>query len=175
MIPDRIFLVGFFGSGTDEVGRALADKIDRPLFSTDAVIEASARMPLAELYRKEGESSVRQRERRALVAVATGPPGVIVTGPGTFTDRGNRRTIQQSGVSVFIDASLEECLARAIERGQLRPDDESNERFTTLYEQRRPIYEEADLIVEPLGRPPEEIADEIVQRLEDRVWAEKLG
>ncbi|UCF68340.1 MAG: hypothetical protein JSV80_03320 [Acidobacteriota bacterium] len=175
MVTDRIFIVGFIGSGTHEVGRALAAKLNRPMFSTEAVIEASARMPLTEIYRKEGENSVRQRERRALVSVATGPPGVIVTGPSTFVDRGNRRTIQLSGVSVFIDASLEECLEGALERGLLRPDDEANERFTSLFELRRSQYEEADVLIEPLGRDAEQVADEILQRLEDRVWTEKLA
>lgn len=175
MIPDRIFLVGFLGSRLDEVGKALADKLERPLFTIEKVIEASARMSLAELYRKEGDNGFRHREKRALVALATGPPCVVATGPGTFVDRGNRRTVQQSGISVFIDATLEECLGVALERGYLKPDSEHNERFTSLFEARRPEYDKADIAVEPSGRDGEEIADEILQRLEDRVWDEKFA
>ena len=73
MIPDRIFLVGFLGSKLDEVGKALADKLERPLFTIEKVIEASARMSLAELYRKEGENGFRHREKRALVALVELP------------------------------------------------------------------------------------------------------
>lgn len=175
MIPDRIFMVGFIGARTDEIGRALADKLERPLFSIEKVVEASARMPLAELYRKEGDNGFRQREKRALVALSTGPPCVVATGPGTFVDRGNRRTIQQAGISVFIDATLEECLEDALERGLLRPDGEQNERFTSLYEIRRPEYDNSEVIVEPAGRDPDAVADEILQRMEDRVWDEKFA
>ncbi len=175
MIPDRIFLVGFLGARMDDAGRVLAERLERPLFSIEKTIESSARMTIAELYRKEGDNGFRQREKRALVSLATGPPCVVVTSPGTFVDRGNRCTIQQAGISVFIDATLEECLEGALERGLLKPDSEQNERFTTLYEARRPEYDKADVIVEPLGRDAEPIVDEILQRLEDRVWDEKFA
>jgi shikimate kinase len=175
MIPDRIFLVGFLGSRCDEIGRSLSARLERPLFSVEKVIEASARMPIADLYRKEGDNGFRQREKRALVALATGPPCVVATGPGTFIDRGNRRTIQQAGISVFVDATLEECLGEALDRGMLRPEGEQNERFTMLFEARRPEYDNADVIVEPAGRDPDAVADEILQRMEDRVWDEKFA
>lgn len=175
MTPDKIFIVGFVGSGTQELARALAERLGRPYFDTDLVVEASARMSLADIFRNEGESGYRQRERRAVVTTATGPPAVISTGHRAFIDRGNRRTIQQFGLSVFVDATLEECLKAALDRGMLRIDDPNNERFTNLYEAARYEYESADIIVEPNGRDPEAIAEEILQRLEDRVWSENLG
>ncbi len=174
MIPDRLFVLGYEGSPRAEVGRVLADRLDRPFFVLDEVIEASARMPLVEVLRREGDSGFRQRQRRALVAVATGPPAVCVLGTRTFLDRGNRRTMEQAGVSVFVDASLEECIAGAIEKGSLRADPEGHETFINRYETFRKEYEQADVVVETLGRTPDEIADEVLQRLEDRVWTEKL-
>ncbi len=174
MIPDKIFVVGFIGSRTREIAQVLAERVDRPHFDTDQVVEASARMSLAELFRNEGESGYRQRERRAVVSVSTGPPAIISTGHRSFVDRGNRRTMQQFGVAVFVDATLEECLKDALDHGLLRIDDPNNERFSTLYEAQRYEYEAADVIVEPMGRDPETVADEIMQRLEDRVWSEKL-
>ena len=108
------------------------------------------------------------------VVAAQLSPAIISTGHRTFVDRGNRRTMQQFGVAVFVDATLEECLKDALEHGLLRIDDPNNERFSLLYEAQRPEYESADVIVEPMGRDPETVADEIMQRLEDRVWSEKL-
>jgi shikimate kinase len=174
MIPDRLFLVGFLGAPKTEVGDALSKRLGRPLFNTEDLVESAAKMSAQEIYRKEGEGGFRQRERRALVSVSTGPPALVVVSAGSFADRGNRRTIQLAGISAFIDASLEECLEAALERGFVRPDDDSNERFAALYELRRADYEKADVIVETLNRDPEAIADEILQRLEDRVWSENL-
>jgi shikimate kinase len=174
MIPDRLFLVGFLGSPKRAVAMTLAKRLHRPLFDTEELVESAAKMSAQEIYRKEGEGGFRQRERRALVTLSTGPPGVVVTGAGCFADRGNRRTVQLGGISVFIDASLEECLDAALELGLLRPDDENNERFAALFELRRNDYDHADVVVETLGRDPEAIADDIVQRLEDRVWSENL-
>ena len=171
MIPDRVFIIGFLGSPKLDVGTALAEKLERPVFDLEQMIETSARMPIKEIYRKEGDSGYRQRERRALVTAATGPPAVIVTGAGTFVDRGNRQTISQSGVSVYVEASLEQCLAGALEKGLLRPDDESNERFTNLFDIRTREYEKADVIVDAVDRDPDAVADDILQMLEDRVWA----
>lgn len=174
MIPDRLFLVGFMGSPKLEVGKALAQRLRRPLFDTEELVETGAKMSTQEIHRKEGEGGFRQRERRALVSVATGPPAVVVTGVSTFVDRGNRRTMQLAGISVYIDASLDECFEVALEQGMLRPDDENNERFAALYELRRPEYDKADVVVETLNRDSETIAEEILQRLEDRVWSENL-
>ncbi|MBP7149010.1 MAG: hypothetical protein KBD01_15875 [Acidobacteria bacterium] len=175
MIPDRIFLVGFAGCPNSEIGKALAQRLNRPVFDTDQLVEAAARAPIQEVFRSEGESGYRQRERRAVVTASTGPPSVVVTGPNTFVDRGNRRTMQLAGISVFVDSTLEECLKGALERGMLRPDDPNNERFATLYDMRRPEYERADVVVEPLGRDADLIAEDIIQRLEDRVWSEKFS
>lgn len=174
MVPDRLFVVGFLGSPKLEVGRALSRRLRRPLLDVEEVVESGAKMSLHDIYRKEGEGGFRQRERRALVAVATGPPAVIVTGPGTFVDRGNRRTMQLAGISVYIDASLEECLQAAVEQRLIPEDDANSERFATLYDARRPEYEKADVIVETLGRDPEGLADEVLQRIEDRVWSENM-
>lgn len=175
MVPDRIFVIGFLGSSAEDVGAALAEKLERPLFRLEQVIESGARVPIQELYKREGESGLRQRERRALVSVATGPPSVVSTGPGAFCERGNQRTVAQAGISVVVDATLEECLQGAIERNLFKPGADSNERFATLYESRRAEYEAADVIIEKAGRDAETIADEVLQRLEDRVWEEKLA
>jgi shikimate kinase len=174
MIPDRVFLVGFIGSPKSEIGKALAKRLERPCFDVEHLVETSARMSAKEIFRKEGDSGYRQRERRTLVQVATGPPAVIVTGAGTFVDRGNRRTMAQSGVAVYLEASLESCMAGALEAGLLRSDEESQDRFTTLYESRTAEYENADVIVDVLEREPDAVAEEIVQSLEERVWAEKF-
>ncbi len=175
MIPDRIFVFGYVGSKADSVAEALAERLDRPVFSVEKVMESGSRMSLQELYRKEGDNGYRQRERRALVSIATGPPGVMLLGAGTFLDRGNQRTIAHAGIAAYVDATLEECLGGAIELGVLRSDDEASERFTAQYEMRREEYLGAEIVVEPMGRDAGDIADEIVQRLEDRVWEEKLS
>lgn len=176
MIPDRIFLVGYLGSAKKAVAEQLAAKLDRPLFDTEEIVAASIRHVPGEPPRRESEVGLRQRERRALVSVATGPPAVIVTGPNVFLDRGNQRTIANAGVSVHIDATLEECLAEAVERGVISLDDEEqSERFAAQYEQRREQYDKADLVVETDDRDAEALADEILQRLEDRLWEERMA
>ncbi len=43
-----------------------------------------------------------------------------------------------------------------------------------LYDMRHPEYEKADVAVEATARDPEAVADDILQRIEDRVWSENL-
>jgi shikimate kinase len=170
VIPDRIFLVGFMGAGKTAVGRVLADGLNRLFIETDRLVETSARASITEVFEKEGENGFRQRERRALVSAATGPPAVVSTGGGLFADRGNRRTMALAGVAVWIDAPFEECFEHCKDEIGTRPLFRDEESLQALYDARREAYAEADIVVESLDRAPELIADEIVQRLEDAIW-----
>jgi len=171
VIPDRIFLVGFMGAGKTAVGRILADRLNRLFIDTDRLVETGARATVAEVFEKEGENGFRQRERRALVSAATGPPAVVSAGGGLFADRGNRKTIELSGVAVWLDAPFEECFERCEGEIGKRPLFRDEETLEQLYESRRDEYANADIVVESMDRKPEIIADDVVQRLEDAIWS----
>ena len=171
MIPDRIFLVGFMGSGKSEVGKILADRLVRLYIDLDKLVETGARATVAEVFEKEGESGFRNRERRALVSAATGPPAVVATGGGTYADRGNRRTIEESGVAIWIATPFANCLERCQDEIGTRPLFRDEESLEALFEARRADYAAAAFTVESLGRNPEHIADDVIQRLEDAIWS----
>ena len=171
MIPDRIFVVGFMGAGKTAVARALAERVNRLCIDTDKLVEVGARASVQEVFDKEGESGFRQRERRALVSAATGPPAVVATGGGLYADRGNRKTIQLAGVAVWIDVPFDVCLERCKEALGTRPLFRDEESLEELYESRRAEYANADITVEAMGRTPAIIADDVIQRLEDAIWS----
>jgi shikimate kinase len=171
VIPDRIFLVGFMGSGKTEVGKLLADRLGRLFIDLDQLVESGARATVAEIFEKEGESGFRNRERRALVSAATGPPAVVATGGGTYADRGNRRTIEEAGVAIWIATPFENCLERCQEEIGKRPLFRDEESLEALFEARRSDYAAAAFTVETLNRNPEIVADDVIQRLEDAIWS----
>jgi shikimate kinase len=171
VIPDRIFLVGFMGAGKTAVGRILADRLNRLFIDTDKLVETGARATVNEIFEKEGENGFRQRERRALVAAATGPPAVVATGGGLYADRGNRKTVELAGVAVWLDGSFEECFEHCKDEIGTRPLYRDEESLQALYDARREEYAHADIGVESLGRRPEVIADDVIQRLEDAIWS----
>ena len=96
---------------------------------------------------------------------------MISTGGGTFADRGNRRTIEQAGVAVWLDTAFELCLEHCRHEIGTRPMFRDEETLESLYESRRDEYAAAKIAVETLGRNSELVADDVVERLEDAIWS----
>jgi shikimate kinase len=159
------------GSGKKAVARVLADRVDRLFVDLDKLVESGARTTMIEILEKEGESGLRNRERRALVVAATGPLAVVATGGGTYADRGNRKTIAGAGVAVWLDAPFASCMEHCRDQIGTRPLYRDEEAMESLYQTRREDYGQADITVETLDRSPEILADEVMQKLEDAIWS----
>ena len=166
MIPDRVALTGFMGSGKSTVGRALALHLCRPFIDLDREIEARAGRRIPEIFRAEGEGGFRAQETRALAAVAVVPgPWVLALGGGTLTE-GPSRGALAGATLVHLHARPETLAGRlaasaAADRPLLAhgfPHD--------LYVQRQPLYARADLVVVTDDRTPDEVAAAVLAELE---------
>ena len=79
--PLRIVLVGLMGAGKSAVAGRLAECLDAEVIDTDAAVERSTGLTVAELFEREGEASFRRLELAAL-EMALGAEGrtIIATG-----------------------------------------------------------------------------------------------
>lgn len=170
----NIVLVGFMGSGKSEVARRLADRTKRKLIDVDSVVEAEG-TTIAEIFAAEGERGFRRRERRTIERVSRASNAVIATGGGAVLEPANVRALKRSGVVVYLKTGVDELVRRleGSDRPLLRPAEgpptrtELRKRVGTLLEARVPLYEgAADHVVACEGRGPQEVADEILRRLE---------
>ena len=64
--PLRIVLVGLMGAGKSAVAGRLAECLDAEVIDTDAAVERSTGLTVAELFEREGEASFRRQELAAL-------------------------------------------------------------------------------------------------------------
>jgi shikimate kinase len=162
---DKVYLVGFMGSGKTTVARALARRLDWRSVDIDELIEAREHDTVANIFAKRGEAFFRAAERTVLLEQLETRHAVIATGGGTFVDPQNRAAINRDGASVWLDVPLERLIARVPADGR-RPLAADRVEFERLFAARRPAYEQAHYRIEA-GRAS---VDAVVEQLVD--WLE---
>jgi 3-dehydroquinate synthetase/shikimate kinase len=128
------------GAGKSMVGRRLAAAIGRPFVDVDA--EIARERPIAEIFAAEGEAAFREREAEAtLSALAAATPAVIALGGGAVTTAAIREALRARAFTILREVDVETAWMRA--RGKKRPLARDATAFRRLFEERRPLYDEA--------------------------------
>ena len=107
MHKDRIFLVGFMGSGKSTVGPLVAAKLGWDFIDLDRQIEREQGRPIREIFEHQGEPEFRRIEMNHLRSLKDRAACVVALGGGTFVQEANRPIVTELGVSVFLDCRLE--------------------------------------------------------------------
>lgn len=168
MTLPNIFLVGPMGAGKSAVGKHLARLLKRPFVDSDTEIERRTGVDIAFIFEKEGEAGFRRREREMIEELAGLDDIVLATGGGAIIDPANREILASRGLVVYLEASVEQQLARTRQSSHrpLLDTPDPAERLATLLQQREPLYRElADLVVPTDGRQVKEVAQEIRRKL----------
>ena len=142
-IINNVVLVGLSGSGKSTVGRYLANRLNLPLYDTDAIIEAEAGRSASEIFASEGEAAFRLRESAVLSAVLAKSPAVIATGGGIVTVPENTARIRAHAFVVWLDATTSAILTRIAGHRQPRPllqGDNPYERLEQMRQKRASLY-----------------------------------
>ncbi|RPJ56810.1 MAG: shikimate kinase [Acidobacteria bacterium] len=160
----HVYLVGFMASGKSTVGPLLAARLNRPFRDLDDLIEKEQQMTIAEIFALKGEAYFRRVESRLLAQTAQLAPSVIGLGGGTYSSEVNREVVSENGVSVWLRIPLELAQNRCA-RISTRPLAKDPVRFKALFDVRQTHYCEARICVDVEGKPPSQIADEIIFRL----------
>ena len=166
--PDRsIVLVGLMGSGKSAIGRRLAARIGMDFVDADAEIEKAAGLSISDIFEVHGEQAFRDGERRVIARLLAGPAHVLATGGGAFMVEETRAKINERAISVWLRADFD-VLLRRISRRDNRPllkVDNKEEVLRRLIEERYPIYEEADIIVQSQDGPHDETVGEVIEAI----------
>lgn len=160
-------MVGYMGSGKSTVGRVVAESLGWGFSDLDEVVAHWAGFSIPEIFELSGEPHFRNLEREALLDALDGPrENVIACGGGVVIDPRNRsRLLEVPTVFLWEDADVLYRRTRAPGR-PLRGT--SFDDFARRYAERLPYYlEVATLHMEPRGRPPHRVADEILEWLHD--------
>jgi len=168
MTKEQIILVGFMGSGKTTVACEVGRKLNWAVIDLDDHISSSKGRNPAEIIEQDGENSFRDIETQMLAGVLSNNPRVVIAaGGGAWTVGENRRLIaKQDALTIWLDAPFELCWSRIKVSPEIRPLAPSKEAAQRLYQERRPVYESADLRI-PVAEndSAEEIAERVVNGL----------
>ncbi|MGD0133992.1 MAG: shikimate kinase [Bryobacteraceae bacterium] len=142
-----LYLVGFMGSGKSAVGRLLADELGWSFADIDEDIEKAQGISIAEIFDNRGEQEFRAIEQEALRKrvreVECGKPMVVALGGGSFVDPGNRKLLEERGVTIWLDCPFHRIRAR-VDGQTHRPLARDPEKFRKLFDDRRGLYIKAE-------------------------------
>jgi shikimate kinase len=163
-----VVLVGPMGAGKTSIGRRVAKTAGLRFVDTDrAVVRAHG--PIPAIFAEHGETQFRIWEREA-VAEALSGGGVISLGGGAVVTPETRELLR--AVPVVLLTVTPEAVASRIQ-GTPRPlldgDEDPVVRWTRIFAQRRPLYEEiADVTFDTSRVPMSRVAAQIAEWLRGR-------
>lgn len=167
-LKKTVVLVGMMGAGKTAVGRALAARLGVPFLDSDAEIVKAANMSIAEIFERDGEPFFRRKESQVIERLLDEERGILSTGGGAYLAEGNRETISEKGVAVWLNADLE-LLWNRVKHKDTRPllrTADPKATLTEIFEARVPVYALADLSVKAdAGYSIEDMAEQVVDVL----------
>lgn len=166
-----VALIGLRGAGKSTVGPLVAASLDRAFVELDALVEQKAGLGLDEIFALHGESYYRRLEREALTEfAATAPKAVLATGGSLVTDPTTYSLLKSTSVTIWLRARPELHLHRVTAQGDRRPMAGSADPLAglrTLLREREPLYQQADLVIDTSELSADDVARELLQRLQE--------
>jgi len=163
----NIFLIGMMASGKSQTGPGLAKMINYAFVDTDDVIEKASNQSISSIFEKDGEQVFRNVEKKVLKEISQHHSLVIATGGGLVTLPENWGILHQ-GIVIWLDLDLKRSIKRLESDKNKRPlliGDDLAEKFSKIYERRKPIYLESDLRIEVEDQSSFEVATMIAEHL----------
>ncbi|WPO83533.1 shikimate kinase [Chryseobacterium sp. JJR-5R] len=167
-----ISLVGYMGSGKTHISKILSEKLNFKFIDLDKEIFQRNKLTIPEIFEKKGELYFRKLEREVLEEIlAKEKNAVLSLGGGTPVYYNNMEIINSNSKSVFLKASVGTLSERLSKQKEKRPliahiSDENLPEFIAkhLFE-RNLFYGKAQFSVGTDHRQPEDIVDEIIEKL----------
>jgi shikimate kinase len=162
-----VVLMGPPGSGKTTVGYALARALGVELHDTDQAIEVQQGRSISDIFLDDGEARFRELERAEVASSLALHPGVLSLGGGAVMDPMTAAALAGHTV-VFLDVGIADA-ANRVGFNRSRPLLAVNPRaqWIAMMAVRRPTYERlATFTVQTAGRAAQDIAQEIVRRME---------
>lgn len=169
----NIVLIGFMGTGKTSTGKMLARRLGRRLVDTDKLIEEQAGTSISNIFAGHGEEYFRNLETETVRELSGRKNMVIATGGGIVKRAENIELLRKNGVIICLTASVSCVLERTGTKG-VRPvldkEDQGDRRqaIEKLMNERKKLYEQADICFDTEESTPMESAEKIIGLLKIR-------
>ncbi len=164
---ERIYLIGFMGSGKSTIGKLLAEHLSWSFVDLDTLIEQTQKRTIALIFEQEGEDSFRKYETTALQKIKTKNKVVIATGGGAPCYNNNMEEMNKTGITVYLKLAANKLSERLYPIKDSRPLI-ANKTKTDLLDfinyklpQREIIYNKAKIIADAETASPQSIIGSI--------------
>ena len=163
----HLVLVGLMGSGKTTVSRVIAERLQRRVLDSDAVIEARTGRTVREIFATDGEVAFRTLESEVLAeALASDEPVVIAAAGGVVLSDANRLALRAAKAKVVWLCANPTVLVERVKSGAHRPllDGDVQGTLLRMAADREPLYREvADAIVSVDNRSVADIVEAILR------------
>jgi shikimate kinase len=163
-----IILIGFMGSGKSTIGKLLAQKTGMEHIDFDDLLVQEIGMSVQEFFDEYGEAAFRCEET-SLLKRFLDHEQVISTGGGIVLRPENRALLKQMAPVIYLHTEPETFISRIKnDQKNVRPLilSKTPEEIQDVFTPRIPFYEEsASLVIATSERTPEEIVQEILEKI----------
>jgi len=168
----NLIITGFSGTGKSLVAKEVARRLNWDFLDTDDEIVKQTRKPIAEIFRRDGESKFRELERETIRKACQQRQTVIAIGGGAIVDPQNCELLAKDGLIVCLEAKPETIYERLFREAVHSPETEVRpllatdnplEHIRQLKASRQPSYAKADWAIHTDGLSVSEVAEEVIR------------
>ena len=150
---NRIYLIGFMGSGKSHIGQLLSSAMGLHYIDLDKEIEKKD-MSISEIFNQKGENYFRKLEREALLETIALEKTIIACGGGTPCFFDNMEWMNRNGITIFLNPATEVLVERLKQEKEKRPlllnksDHDVHTYIIELLKTRMQFYQKADFEIQ---------------------------
>lgn len=154
---DKIFLIGFMGSGKSTLGKKIARALHYEFSDLDNYIESVAAQSISSIFETQGEDYFRKLETACLQNYSSQKNLVIATGGGTPCFNNNMELMLQEGCCVYIkmpEGALYQRLYQATPKRPLlagKSEEELKEFIRLKMLEREPVYLKSHIVIDGMS------------------------
>lgn len=164
----HIYLIGFMAVGKTTFGKKLARALALPFIDTDKLIEQQTHKTIEQLFEELGEDEFRKLEADVLRSLPSDKSYVIATGGGLPCYYDNMLFMNETGLTVYLNAEPAFIFSRLARAKKPRPlvkglkGDELLQFITHKLGQRAAFYSQSKLTLSLPEKEPESLVNTVL-------------